>query len=484
MMLSKLNLLDKENCKSRVVIIPEFKIFDVSLVNGTVEFLHKEIEFQTYNHFSAVLLHDNSPWEEANRFLISLIKDKDLYIKPPSHQNLYRKALALKKFADFIVSENIDYKECSSRTRSPLRRFRVELNDKVMRGRLSANTAKLYMSNLVKFYQFLISYEGVQFTFPPWEEKEQYISYFDAQGRRASKSVKSYDVAKFPGTNRAEIETAAYEGKIIDGGVLRPLDEEEQLMLVEALKEINHIEMTLIHLHGLLSGARKQTILTYRRNQFLGEAKPNQFGMVCLNAGGSSSSRLIADCKDSRNVNKSELIWVPVELYYKTQIYINSPRALARLEKAKEKYKNIKSDDQYVFLSKFGNPLYIGKTDVYKGSFKQPPNGQALETFINKQLKPILKRKGFQSHYKFHDTRATAGMNYVRFGLALFNNSQSDLSKPQVFEELFRLVHKLLNHSSLRTTEQYLAFDGKFSLISEVQHSYEKHLKLLMECLK
>lgn len=484
MRLSKLNWLSKKNYQSRVLIIPEFKIFDVSLVNGSVEFLHKQKEFQTYNHFSTVLLHDNSPWEEANRFLISLIKDKDFYIKPPSHQNLYRKALALKKFADFIVSENIDYKECNSRARSPLRRFRFELNEKVMRGGLSANTAKLYMSNLVKFYQYLISYEGVKFTFAPWEEKEHYISYFNAQGRGSSKAVKSYDVAKFPGTKRAEIETAAYEGKIIDGGVLRPLDKEEQLILIDALKEIDHIEMTLIHLHGLLSGARKQTILTYRRSQFLGEPKPNQFGMVCLHAGGSSNSRLIADCKDSRNTSKSELIWVPVELYYKTQLYINSPRALTRLEKAKGKYESIKSDDQYIFLSKFGNPLYIGKADIYKGSFRQPPNGQALETFINKQLKPTLKRKGFQNHYKFHDTRATAGMNYVRFGLDLLNKTEADLSKSKVFEDIFRLVHKLLNHSSLKTTEQYLTFDGKFSLISEVQSSYEKHLKLLMDGLK
>lgn len=477
MLLSKLNLLSKNRCEPRIVIIPEFRIFDVPHLKDS----DKKKVLQVYNHFPVVLLHDSSPWEEANRFLISLIKDLDIFIKPPSHQNLYRKALVLKQFAEFVVSENINFKECTSRARSPLRRFRYELNEKVINRTLSANTARLCMSNLVKFYQYLIKHEHLQFSFPPWEDKEHYITYRNLQGRVSGKSIKSFDVIKFPYSNRADTETAAYEGKIIDGGTLRPLDKEEQLILIDALRELDNIEMTLIHLHGILSGARKQTILTYRRNQFLDEPKANHNGMVCLHAGGGSSNKLIADCKDSRNVNKSEEIWIPLDLYYKTQLYITSPRALARLETAVRKYESIQPDDQYIFISKSGNPFYLSKTDPYRGSFRQPPNGQALETFINKRLKPLLKQKGFLSHYKFHDTRATAGMNFVRFGLEILNMTEDNLSKPRIFEEIIRLVKKLLNHSSLTTTQQYLSFDEKFSLVSEVQNSYERHLKILLD---
>ena len=54
-----------------------------------------------------------------------------------------------------------------------------------------------------------------------------------------------------------------YDGTINDDGKLRPLTQEEQAWLIGTLVCLGNTEMTLIHLMGLLTGARIQTILTF-----------------------------------------------------------------------------------------------------------------------------------------------------------------------------------------------------------------------------
>lgn len=453
------------SAKVKIVQVGEKKIYDSSNKNN----------IKTYNHFPVILLHDGQPWEEGNRYLMSLIIKTDVLSTLPSHQQLYRKALSLKQFVEFLVDEEILFKECESRARSPLRRFRFHLNNKLTSGILSPNTIRLVMSNLVQFYRYLIDQEGVVFLYPPWNEKEVYI-----QNNGKRHVVMSTDVGSVRGRGRTDQQSAAYEGLILDGGKLRPLDKDEQLILFDALKELKNIEMTLVHLHGVLSGARKQTILTYRRNQFLREPIVDQQGMVCLYAGIHNTKGKIADCKDSFNVGKFEKIKVPLELYIKTQVYIKSNRAISRLNKAQNKRPLSNIDDQYIFLSQQGNPFYISKADPYKGEFKTLPNGQALSTFIKTLLIPLLREKGFKKHYKFHDTRATAGMNIVRFGFEELKRKNPSISNSKIFELVFPLVKTRLNHKSLHTTQQYLVFDEKQTIIKQVQCSFEDYLKGLM----
>ncbi|MGI2228230.1 hypothetical protein [Shewanella frigidimarina] len=274
--LNKLYELHLAGEKPRLVVIPTFRFYRPVLTTRLIEscdvikklsYKKKQGSLNTevfacqkkqnhtkFNHLPIILLHDSSPWEEANCYLMSLIENTHKFEALPSYQQLYRKALSIKGFSEFIVAEKINFKECKSRAKSPLRRYRFMLNEKMKIREISANTIKVTMLNLVSFYRYLIKTEKIKFQYPPWDEKERYIQYRGQSGNYINHRVISSDVSQVHGIKHANIKNAAFEGKIIDGGTLRPLSIDEQKTLIFTLKEVGSIEMTLVHLHGLITG--------------------------------------------------------------------------------------------------------------------------------------------------------------------------------------------------------------------------------------
>lgn len=467
------------------VVIPEFHIYEATTVQPKVAsyFPSKlntsqekyfaqqadDFEIEAFNHFP-ILLSDGVMWEYANKYFLYKLES----ISTPHSSTLDSIADSLKYFGNYCLDAEIDYLVCTRKSNSPLRRYRRHLSDRISKNELSASTAKSHMSNLVNFYRYLVGVEDVSFEYSPWHDREAKIMVSSTERGGYLKTVKTSDVSqaikgRIPTARKREHST--YEGRIIDGGELRPLTNNEQVLLIQALKYLNNIEMTLIFLIALSTGARLQTILTLRRDnfQYIPEESITEIAVYAgrYNKNGNG----LVDAK----ADKSIAIYFPVELYKKIQLYMNSERAMKRYKKNKHPANS--QDLQYLFLSQQGNPFYMSKSDKNAKHYRQLPTGQAITTFISERLKPKLAELGFTESFKFHDTRATFGMNIVNYGLEKIN-STDNLGRS--IDLLFRFVKVRMCHSDLKTTQQYFDFNTNMKVVKEAKLGWEKHLKNLM----
>lgn len=468
------------------VVVPEFHIYTPTTIKPKApEFFPSKLniskdqyfadeaedfEVTTFYHFPLLLLPNHSLWNYANNYLLNKLESIDL----PHSTTLGSIADSIKYFGNYCLDNEIDYLVCTRKSNSPLRRYRRHLTDRIIKGELAASTAKSHMSNLVNFYRYLFSMENIKFEFPPWQDREAKIMISDKGRGGYIKTVKTSDVSqaikgRIPTARKREHST--YEGRIIDGGELRPLNYHEQEIIIKALKHLNNTEMTLIFLIGLCTGARLQTILTLRRENFQ-YVPDDTIAEVAVYAGRyNKNGNGLVDSKGDKSIT----IYFPVELYQKIQIYLNSERSHKRHKK--NQYPPTDIGLQYLFLSQQGHPFYMSKSDSNAKFYRQLPTGQAVTTFVCERLKPKLAELGFTASFKFHDTRATFGMNIVNHGLEQINTKDNIGGS---IDLLFRFVKVRMCHNDLSTTQQYFDFNANMEVVKEVKIGWEKHLKSLL----
>jgi integrase len=469
------------------VVIPEFNIYKATTVQPEVTsyFPSKlntsqekyfaqqadDFEITTFNHFPLLLLPNHSLWNYANNYLLYKLESIDL----PHSSTLSSISDSIKHFGNYCLETEINYLVCTRKSNSPLRRYRRHLTNRIMKGEIAASTAKSHMSNLVNFYRYLLYVEDVKFEFPPWQDREAKIIISDTGRGGYVKTVKTSDVSqaiKGHVSTQRKREHSTYEGKIIDGGELRPLNNEEQEILLTALKVLNHPEMILIFLIGLCTGARLQTILTLRYDNFNYEPGESITEVAVYAGRYNKNGNCLVDSKDDKSIT----IYFPIELYKKIQLYLNSERALKRCKKSKHPPENLGM--QYIFLSQQGHPFYMSKSDENAKFYRQIPSGQAVTTFVCERLKPKLAKLSFFGSFKFHDTRATFGMNIVNSGLELIKGADNIGG---TIDQLFRFVKVRMCHNDLRTTQQYLNFNQNNEIVKEAKLGWEKHLKKMLD---
>jgi integrase len=501
------------------IVIPEFQIFTPTtfqpienklLLSKLQTFkeqyfagVAEDFEVTTFYHFPLLLLPNQSLWNNANSYLLYKLESINL----PDSTTLDSIADSIKYFGNYCLDTEIDYLICTRKSNSPLRRYRRHLTDRIMKGEIVASTAKSHMSNLVNFYRHLIYVEDVKFEFPPWQDREVKIMISDTGRGGYVKTVKTSDVSqaiKGKVSTQSKREHCTYEGKIIDGGELRPLNLSEQATLMTALKDLNHSEMIFIFLIGLCTGARLQTILTLRYDNFSYTPKESAteegeepVTEVAVYAGRyNKNGNGLVDSKDDKSIT----IYLPINLYTKIQVYLKSKRAIKRQEKSENRRKEaafkrrdtaiiqeeddvyipLKPELEYCFLSQQGNPLYLSKSDEYAKYYPQKPSGQAVATYISERLKPKLVDLNFTGSFKFHDTRATFGMNIVDSGLELMRSTDNIGG---TIDKLFRFVKVRMCHNQLSTTQQYLDFNENNKMVKEAKLGWEKHLKKMLEII-
>lgn len=249
---------------------------------------------------------------------------------------------------------------------------------------------------------------------------------------------------------------------IIDDGVLRPLLFEEQEVLIKALIDINNPEMLFIFLISLLTGARLQTVLTLREENF--ERYPGTLEYIIkIKIGGKSN----IDTK----YNKSNIIYIPRLLYLNIKNYLNSERYKNRATKFN--IKNEQKTFRYVFLTNRGIPYYTSKKDKNNYWYRKAPNGGTVRTFISNELKPILKKYDSLKNFKFHDLRASFGMNFIDENMP--DVIEGKISITQLMSELMQLM----GHSEFRTTERYLNYRTKHQDKKKKEYRNKIESKLL-----
>ncbi|WP_229800251.1 site-specific integrase [Vogesella alkaliphila] len=346
----------------------------------------------------------------------------------------------------------------------PTYRYSGHLKLAIAAGEIASSTAKRRMSAVISFYAWLISEGVLAPEYSPWKASDRYIELKDTHGFKFSKRVTTTDVSL-----HIAKQDDPYAGTIDDGGKLRPLSQDEQAWLLEALISLSNTEMTLIHLFALLTGARIQTILTFRvRHVLLELDEPHPFELRFPVGPGTGI--------DTKN-DKQLVLHIPVWFYQMLRTYAQSERARRRRHRAV----GGDTEDQYLFLSIRGTPLYQSKagsqTFNASASIRHAKAGQGVRQFITERVIPFIREKyntpGFS--YQFHDTRATFGMNLTDAQLGLVSKGEVTLHEAREF------VKNRMCHESSATTDRYLQYRKNLKLVRAATAAYSNHLRQLAE---
>lgn len=413
-----------------------------------------------FNLYPVVLDSLGAPWAEAAVYLQSRLED----VVVPAMGTYAGLADDLAAFRRFLDASGLDWTNFPAQKQSrPTYRYNGHLRLSVEAGEIASTTAKRRMSSVISFYRWL-SEEGVlTLAHAPWKESDRFVQIKDGRGLEFTKKIKTTDVSiKIPR------QDDPYEGTIDDGGKLRPLTTEEQNWLIEALTVHQNTEMTLIHLFGLLTGARIQTILTFRVRHTMLELDEMTGDTIRFPVGPGTG----VDTK----LNKQLVLHIPIQFYRALATYASSQRSRGRRLRAKGG-DNI---DQYLFLSVRGAPLYRSKADAgefdAEAAIRHEKNGQGVRQFISDRIIPYVRSNHDPKFkYIFHDTRASYGMNLTDDQLERVGRGEITLHQAREF------VKTRMGHESAAVTDNYLQFRGKLKFVRQAASSYDKHLWSLAE---
>lgn len=408
------------------------------------------------NHFPCVIHGNGAPWVEACLYLLALVSSS---FGRSSHPHSVSEDLGA--FLRFLEEKSIDFKDFPPhKLFRPTYRYKNELFLRVQAGELASSTAKRRMGTVIRFYRWMIDECLFVPAHDPWKKSDRWICFFDQIGSPVSKRVETTDLSL-----KCSAADDPFAETINDGGKLKPLTRDEQLCLLETLAALGNIEMLLIHLFALTTGARIQTTLTLRVKSVFHPHDKN-LTHVRLFAGPGTG----IDTKRGKKL----LLLVPAWLYERLHIYVHSPRACRRRSKAK----NGNVLEQYLFLSERGAPHYQSKSEMQtfdsSSATRHLKIGQGIRQFIREKVLPRMRSVlGPKFQYSFHDLRATFGMNLTDHQLALVERGEATLH--QVREH----VKARMGHSSSAMTDRYLQYRRGLEFARGAQLEYELHLQKL-----
>jgi len=414
---------------------------------------------KVFRKFPVVLTADGSPWEPA----VLWLKDKAL-TNPTNLTSLLPIAQDLKEYKVFLDEFGLEWSDFSSieKLLRPTYIYLTHLRELVHSGQIKPSTANRRMSTVIGLYRFAQHDHRLKFepANEPWVEKTFGLRYRDSKGFNRVKEVVTTDL-RIPVPSGED----ALSDAIDDGGKLRPMAVEEQKALVGALRTLGNTEFSLMHYLGLLAGAREMTIMTLRIRDFLPASSDI------------SSWPYKVRCGPGTGIDTK---------FDRTDVYLNIPKALygmlhvyALSERAKKRRAKSRLGDStlnYLFLTRQGNPYYEGKDDRNAVHETDEPlrrtsaQGQGLREFITKHVIPEVRKTLPQFGYKFHDTRATFGMNWVDHVMGTEN---SGIEK---YHWAMEQLRKLMWHKSTATTEKYLEYRRHRQRLDSALQGWASHL--------
>lgn len=408
-----------------------------------------------------VLEADGAPWAPGCLWLVEKAQAKPLNIASlmPIAQDL----AAYKAFLDDLVLQWADFSAVEKYLR-PTYLYRNHLQAQVNSGELKKSTASRRMSTVISFYRFLMRNSRMKFNpeNPPWVDTAVGIEYRDSKGFKQVATVTSTDVSI-----KASKRQDAWGETINDGGQLRPLPVNEQQALVAALKRLDNIEYALMHYIALLTGAREMTVLTLRLRDVLTAPQNIATWSHKVRCGPGTGV-------DTKGDVVGVYLSMPRELYEQLHEYAVSERA--RRRRAKTELGEDSSN--YLFLTQHGQPFYESKEDRNAQRDPAAPlrrsalTGRPLRKFIRDSVIPEVRKTIPRFKYRFHDCRATFGMNWVDF--------QMLQAGPEGFGKHYLWardqLRKLMWHKSPLTTDKYLEYREHMHHLQLAQSGWSSHL--------
>ena len=332
---------------------------------------------------------------------------------------------------------------------------------------ISVGTAKARMAAVVGFYRGIIEGNLVRegaIAHAPYEAKAIGIPVVNSVGLQFIKQVQTTDFT-FMIPRRTSV------GVIQDGGDLRPLSDDEQDIMLKALAQTGNRAFELMVWIALFTGARIQTVCTLRIKHIkqLKKAQPINSELI-LPIGPST------DCDTKRNVNYR--LHFPLLLVDALHDYIESDEHAER--RAAAFYGN--SDENYAFLTENGSAYYTSKREIedrQEGDFSKRisakdrvrftiTDGNAVRNYLRRLIKDIRREHPDFNGFRFHDLRATYGMNYVR-----------DRNRAGVPVDIKDLAARM-GHKNAMTTQGYLNYDKDNEMIDAAQAYHHDRLNRLL----
>lgn len=401
-------------------------------------------------HFPFLLFANGEPWHEANDYLLSLMRDR----APASRRtdDVRRRASKLLDYLLFCEDKNLDWLDFSGvrpRFRPTYKYFYHLINE----GSRSDQVINQYTAAVYHFYKHVSEH---------WHDLDMKRVDKIKQVRlivQGSKGVRVVDVEKRSQTRRTAPGSSVPLGFVReDGEDLRPLFNRELGVFLAAIrneKEWSAVER-LILMTALMTGARKQTVLTMRLKHLKGftENKLQPDGAYKLHAGPGTG----IDTK----YDKPQVLYVPKQISEELVTLAKSPMMKKRREKFRVQLEashpglSVAEDDMYLFLSDQGNCYYMAESDPRYTIVKSPQTGQVTETIKRKLIKKASSP--FPKDFSYHWLRATfAYQLYQRLQVLV----QDGALKPG---EDIDFIQKRMHHESRETTENYLKL---FKMIQE-----------------
>jgi len=416
----------------------------------------------SYNNLQIVVDGNGAPWREACLYILSRLENSFGRASMKTYAGIADDLAAYRRFLD---ENKLDFtKFPQKKFHRPTYQYRGDLMMRIHASEIAPTTARRRMQTVIAFYRWLKSEGLITPKNAMWLEKDAYIHFQGHVGQTIAKKVRTTDVRV-----KVAKQYNPFDKTIEESGKLKPLTIAEQEVLAETLLEIRNIEMTLIHLFALFTGSRIQTVLTLkvRHVQIELSAKAREMPIVCGPGTG-------IDTK----FGKLQTLFIPNWLYEKLQVYSRSERAIRRRNKSERG----DTEDSYLFLSSRGNPFYMDVKDSQrfdnKRSTRYEANGSALRVFIRDRVLPKMREKlGKDFHYKFHDLRATFGMNLSDSQMRLVEKGDIRLHDAREF------VKTRMCHDSSLTTDRYLQFRKNNRIVYEVQKHYEDHLERIVDAV-
>lgn len=404
---------------------------------------------------------DGRPWIEANSYLLSLIKNKVFSNRPSD--DIRRRASKLLDYLIFCEERELDWLDFSGK-RPVLRPTYKYFSHLLSSARRSKAVVNQYTGVVYNFYKFVSS---------SWHSID--MDRVDTTKQTAFLVSGVHGTKLVSAVKRSQTKPIAPKSSVPigfvreDGEDLRPLANVELASLLNILKDKKWSPMErLLMLTSLMTGARKQTVLTIRIKHLKNFTEENlqADGTYLLHAGPGTGI-------DTKN-NTKQRLYFPKQLADELRVLSASNLMVKRRVKFNEQMErhfpesHMREEDLYLFLSDQGGCYYMAKDDPRYPVVKSRPAGQVVDTVKRKLM--CVAGVELPNDFSYHWLRAT-------YAFQLYQLLQPLLATGQILpgEEITFIQHRM-HHKRRETTESYLKLFKMHSQKLMAQEMYEEQL--------
>ncbi|SHO21425.1 Site-specific recombinase, phage integrase family [Moritella viscosa] len=401
---------------------------------------------------------DGSPWVEANLYLYSLAKKKFLEDKRSTALRLVASnILEYKIFCENHKLDAFDFSSLRPVGRPSYRFFKHLIEEGGVSPRvLNGKTLDVY-----SFYKYVHENNLRKFDMKRVDVTKQVDLLIKTRDGFISKK----DVTKRSQTVDVPRSPATKIGFVNDEGEdLQPLMDDAYGALLSAISDggLTH-EQRLITCLALLTGERKQTILTIRHKHL------DQFNESNLSDKGVYKLKLSPFNGADTKFDKPHVLDVPVRLADMLKQYSKCEEHEHRVAKFQLKNGDVLSKkDMYLFISREGNCHYMAKNDPRYLKVKTIPTGWNTKTICDKIIKNANSL--IPADFTFHWLRATFAYQYYLSLQPMIKSGELS------YGDDIDIIRKKLHHAHRETTEGYLKLFTSVDSRINIQRLYENKL--------